>query len=253
MSKVNRQSRGVLLAAAWLLVLAIIFGCGGASNAPTATREATAKTTPPAAGKTADEPTVGKAADEPVATQQAAKGASDAVQEQTPTPTQKKEEAPASGGPLMAKAAYEIALPLMQTWQKDAALFELTSSTDVNVKDGTCSDWHVKFFSSSARQTNSVYIAQGKPQVMGALDMYEGESYTALDISTAAFDSDKVLQIAQEVGGEAYAGQGATASVKYVGQEMYGGAVWIVNYTGAGAPAVIAIDPQNGAVLANVK
>jgi hypothetical protein len=38
-----------------------------------------------------------------------------------------------------------------------------------------------------------------------------------------------------------------------VGQEMYGGAVWIVNYTGAGAPAVIVIDPKSGAVLANVK
>jgi hypothetical protein len=244
MSKANGQPRGVVLAAAWLLVLAIIFGCGGASNAPTAIREAAAKATPPAAGQ---------ATDEPAATRQAAKGASDAVQEQTPTPTQKKEAAPAAGGPLLAKAAYEIALPLMQAWQEDAALFELTSSTDVNVEDGTCSDWHVKFFSPSARQTNSVYIAQGKPQEMGALDMYEGESYTALDIGTAAFDSDKVLQIAQEVGGKAYADQGATASVKYVGQEMYGGAVWIVAYTGAGAPAVIIIDPKSGAVLANVK
>jgi hypothetical protein len=241
-SKANRRPREVVLAATWLLALAVIFGCGGASNAPTATRGAAAKATPPAAGK---------ATDEPAATRQAAKGASDAVQEQTPT--QKKEAAPASGGPLMAKAAYEIALPLMQAWQKDAALFELTSSTDVNVEDGTCSDWHVKFFSPSVRQTNSVYIAQGKPQEMGALDMYEGESYTALDIGTAAFNSDKVLQIAQDAGGKAYADQGATASVKYVGQEMYGGAVWIVNYTGAGAPAVIVIDPKSGAVLANVK
>ena len=153
----------------------------------------------------------------------------------------------------MAKAAYEMALPPMQAWQKDAALFELTSAAAVNVKDGTSSDWHVKFFSPSARQTNSVYIAQGKPQVMGALDMYAAESYTALDIGNAAFNSDKAMQIAQDAGGKAYADQGAAASVKYVGQEMYGGAVWIVNYTGADTTAVIIIDPKNGAVLANVK
>jgi hypothetical protein len=252
MSKANRQPRGALLAAAWLLALAIIFGCGGASNAPTATREAAAETPPPAAGKAADEQAAGKAADEMAATQQAAKEASDAIKEQTPTPTKKK-EAPTSGGPLMAKAAYEMALPLMQAWQKDAALFELTSAAEVNVKDGTCSEWHVKFYSPSARQTNSVYIAQGKPQVLGALDMYEAESYTALDIGSAAFNSDKVIQIAEDAAGKAYTDQGATASVKYVGQEMYGGAVWIVNYTGVGATAVIVIDPKNGAVLANVK
>jgi hypothetical protein len=240
MSKANRQPRGVLLAAIWLLAVAVVFGCGGASSAPTATRE-----TP--------SPAAAKATDELAATRQAAKEASDAVQELTPTPAKKAEEAPAAGGPLMAKAAYEMALPLMQAWQKDAALFELTSAAEVNVKDGTCSDWHVKFFSPSARQTNSVYIAQGKPQVLGALDMYEAESYAALDISTAAFDSDKVMQIAEDAAGKAYTDQGATASVKYVGQEMYGGAVWIVNYTGAGATAVIIIDPKSGAVLANVK
>jgi len=243
MSKANGQPRGVLLAAAWLLALAIIFGCGGASQAPTTTRQAAAEATPTEAGKAADEPT---------ATQQATQKASDAVKEQTPTPA-KKVEAPAPGGPLMAKAAYEIALPLMQAWQKDAALFELTSAATVNVKDGTSSDWHVKFFSPSAKQTNSVYIAQGKPQVMGALDMYAAESYTALDIGSAAFDSDKALQIAQDAGGKAYADQGADATVKYVGQELYGGAVWIVNYTDASTTAVIIIDPKSGAVLANVK
>ncbi len=244
MSKANRQLRGAFLAAAWLLALAIIFGCGSASQAPTATRQAAAEATPAEAGS--------QAAGEPTATRQAAPKASDAVKEQTPTPAQKV-EAPAPGGPLMAKAAYEIALPLMQAWQKDAALFELTSVATLNVKDGTCSDWHVKFFSPSAKQTNSVYIAQGKPQVMGALDMYAAESYTALDIGSAAFNSDKAMQIAEDAGGKAYTDQGAAASIKYVGQELYGGAVWVVNYSGAGSAVVIIIDPKNGAVLANAK
>ena len=109
----------------------------------------------------------------------------------------------------------------------------------------------MKFFSPSARQTNSVYLANGTPQVMGALDMYESETYTPLDITTAAFDSDRVMQIAQDAGGKAYTDKGAAASVKYVGQEMYGGAVWIVNYTDT--TVVIIIDPKSGNVLANVK
>jgi hypothetical protein len=86
---------------------------------------------------------------------------------------------------------------------------------------------------------------------MGALDMYESETYTPLDITTAAFDSDRAMQIAQDAGGKAYTDKGATASVKYVGQEMYGGAVWIVNYTDT--TVVIIIDPKSGNVLANVQ
>lgn len=171
----------------------------------------------------------------------------------TPEPTPTEEPAPETGGPLTAKQAYDLALPIIQSWQPDAALISVgnTIAESLNVEDGTCSSWSVQFYSPSAGQVNNIMIVGGVPQPGTPVDGGD-QSDRTVDISTASFDSDKAIQIAQEAGGKAYADEGAVVVMSYVYHVMPEKALWIINYSDPQSYMVkfsVQIDPESGQVV----
>jgi ankyrin repeat protein len=156
--------------------------------------------------------------------------------------------------PITAKQAYEMTYSVTVKWQKDAALTELTTTSEGPLAaDGRSAHWVAHYYSPSAAQVYLTSIDEGKlthsAHPSNALRTITVDADTILD-------SKRLLDIAEGAGGSKYSASGAHLTAGLV-QNPRAGALWYFNYEDAATSknvATIVIEAQTGKVtLADLK
>ena len=150
--------------------------------------------------------------------------------------------------PITAKQAYDMTYAVTVKWQKDAALTELSTTSEGPLgPDGRSAHWVAHYYSPSAGQVYLTNIDEGKlthsAHASNALRTIAVNADTILD-------SKRLLDIAEGAGGSKYSASGARLTVGLV-QNPRAGALWYYNYEDAATSknvATIVIEAQTGKV-----
>jgi ankyrin repeat protein len=156
--------------------------------------------------------------------------------------------------PITAKQAYEMTYSVTARWQKDAALTELTTTSEGPLgADGRSAHWVAHYYSPSAAQVYLTSIDEGK--LTHSAHPSNALRTIAVDTDTI-LDSKRLLDIAEGAGGSKYSANGARLTAGLV-QNPRAGALWYFNYEDAATSknvATIVIEAQTGKVtLADLK
>jgi uncharacterized protein len=156
--------------------------------------------------------------------------------------------------PITAKQAYEMTYSVTAKWQKDAALTELTTTSEGPLgADGRSAHWVAHYYSPSAAQVYLTSIDEGK--LTHSAHPSNALRTIVVDADTI-LDSKRLLDIAEGAGGSKYSASGARLTAGLV-QNPRAGALWYFNYEDAATSknvATIVIEAQTGKVtLADLK
>jgi len=156
--------------------------------------------------------------------------------------------------PITAKQAYDMTYAMTVKWQKDAALTELTTTSEGPLgPDGRSAHWVAHYYSPSAEQVCLTSIDEGK--LTHSAHPSNALRTIAIDADTI-LDSKRLLDIAEAAGGSKYSASGARLTAGLV-QNPRAGALWYFNYSDAATSknvATIVIEAQTGKVtLADLK